>query len=294
LNDGMFVEKSVRDTPQQMTATDEQILKDKSPYYRVLNLAGDTFNENNTSFYHKSIGGYHAAKLRRYQEMIETYISPEMQKLMPAIVKAGGDMTKVNGDSIFPVLNMLNAKYFIMGLQNGQTVPIQNPYVSGNAWFVDKLDYVDNANQEIATVGKINLKHEAVADKKFADQLGKAVPQGTNAMATLKKYEPNNLVYEVNSDKGGVLVFSEVYYPGWTATVDGQLVELGRVNYVLRAMNIKPGKHEVVLDFHPASIRKTEAVAYASYGILALLIALGIYMEWRRKKETGLQKEDKV
>lgn len=294
LNDGMFVEKSVRDTPQQMTATDEQILKDKSPYYRVLNLAGDTFNENNTSFYHKSIGGYHAAKLRRYQEMIEAYISPEMQKLMPAIVKAGGDMTKVNGDSIFPVLNMLNAKYFIMGLQNGQTVPIQNPYVCGNAWFVDKLDYVDNANQEIATVGKINVKHEAVADKKFADQLGKAVPQGTNAMATLKKYEPNNLVYEVNSDKGGVLVFSEIYYPGWTATVDGQPVELGRVNYVLRAMNIKPGKHEVVLDFHPASIRKTEAVAYASYGILVLLIALGIYMEWRRKKETGLQKEDKV
>jgi len=294
LNDGMFVEKSVRDTPQQMTATDEQILKDRSPYYRVLNLAGDTFNENNTSFYHKSIGGYHAAKLRRYQEMIEAYISPEMQKLMPAIVKVGGDMTKVNGDSIFPVLNMLNAKYFIMGLQNGQTVPIQNPYVCGNAWFVDKLDYVDNANQEIATVGKINVKHEAVADKKFADQLGKAVPQGTNAMATLKKYEPNNLVYEVNSDKGGVLVFSEIYYPGWTATVDGQPVELGRVNYVLRAMNIKPGKHEVVLDFHPASIRKTEAVAYASYGILVLLIALGIYMEWRRKKETGLQKEDKV
>ncbi|MBM6992965.1 MAG: YfhO family protein [Prevotella sp.] len=284
LNDAMFVEKSVRDTPQQMTATDMQILKDKSLDYRVLNLASNTFNENETSYYHKSIGGYHAAKLRRYQEMIDAYIAPEMQKMLPAIAQAGGDMTKVNGDSIYPVLNMLNTKYIIMGLQSGQTVPIQNPYAAGNAWFVDKLNYVDNANEEIAAVGKINLKHEAVADKQFEQQLGKAVPQGSNAMATLKTYEPNSLVYDINSDKGGVLVFSEVYYPGWTATVDGQPAELGRVNYILRAMNIKPGKHQVTLSFHPASIQKTESVAYASYGILLVLVALGLFFEWKKRK----------
>ncbi len=114
LNDEMFVEKSVRETPKQMTATDRQILQDKSLDYRVLNLASNTFNENETSYFHKSIGGYHAAKLRRYQEMIEAYIHPEMQKLMAAVQQADGDMTKVNGDSIFPVLNMLNAKYFIL------------------------------------------------------------------------------------------------------------------------------------------------------------------------------------
>ena len=284
LNDSMFVEKSVRDTPQQMSATDQQILKDKALDYRVLNLASNTFNENETSFYHKSIGGYHAAKLRRYQEMIDAYISPEMQKMMPAIAQAGGDMTKVNGDSIYPVLNMLNTKYFIMGLQNGQTVPLQNPYAQGNAWFVDKISYVANANEEIDRVGKIDLRHEAVADKQFAQQLGQATMQGTNAMAVLKQYEPNHLVYEINSDKGGVLVFSEVYYPGWTATVDGQNVELGRVNYILRAMNIKPGKHQVVLDFHPASIRKTETVAYASYGLLLVLVACGLFMEWKKRK----------
>ena len=139
LNDEMFVEKSVREQAQPMTQTDRQILQDKSLDYRVLNLASNTFNENETSYYHKSIGGYHAAKLRRYQELIDAYISPEMQKMMPAIAKAGGDMTKVNGDSLFPVLNMLNAKYFIVPLQANQTVAIENPYVYGNAWFVDKV-----------------------------------------------------------------------------------------------------------------------------------------------------------
>lgn len=290
LNDAMFVDKSVRDTPQRMTATDRQILRDKSLDYRVLNLASNTFNENETSYYHKSIGGYHAAKLRRYQEMIDAYISPEMQKMMPAIAQGMGDMTKVNGDSIFPVLNMLNAKYFILPLQNGQTVPLQNPYVNGNAWYVDKLDYVDNANEEIDKIGKINLKHEAVADKKFEAELGKAVPQGTTSLVTLKSYEPNHLVYEANSDKGGVIVFSEIYYPEWTATVDGTPVELGRANYILRALQVKPGKHEIVLDFHPASIRTTETIAYCSYGVLILLVAVGIFTSARKRKKENTGK----
>ena len=289
LYDDMFVEKSVREVPQQMSATDQIILRDKALDYRVLNLASNTFNENETSFYHKSIGGYHPAKLRRYQEMIDAYIEPEMQHLMPAIAQAAGDMTKVNGDSIFPVLNMLNTKYFIVGLQNGQTVPVQNPYANGNAWFVDKISYVDNANEEIDAVGKLNLRHEAVADKKFEAQLGKATPETSTDLITLKAYEPNHLVYNVTSKNGGIIVFSEVYYPGWTATVDGQQAELGRANYILRALNVKPGKHEVVLDFHPASLRKTEGIAYASYGVLALILALGIFIEWKKRKETAVE-----
>ena len=289
LYDDMFVEKSVREVPQQMSATDQIILRDKALDYRVLNLASNTFNENETSFYHKSIGGYHPAKLRRYQEMIDAYIEPEIQHLMPAIAQAAGDMTKVNGDSIFPVLNMLNTKYFIVGLQNGQTVPVQNPYANGNAWFVDKISYVDNANEEIDAVGKLNLRHEAVADKKFEAQLGKATPETSTDLITLKAYEPNHLVYNVTSKNGGIIVFSEIYYPGWTATVDGQQAELGRANYILRALNVKPGKHEVVLDFHPASLRKTEGIAYASYGVLALILALGIFMEWKKRKETAVE-----
>ena len=284
LYDDMFVDKTERDAPQQMTETDKLILRDKSLDYRVLNLASNTFNENETSYYHKSVGGYHPAKLRRYAEMIEAHISPEMQKTMKAVAEAGGDMTKVNGDSIFPVLNMLNTKYFIMPLQGGQTVPLQNPYAYGNAWFVDKLTYVDNANQEIDKVGKLNLRHEAVADAKFKEQLGQSVPQDDTSIVKMTQYKPNNLTYDVKSSKGGVIVFSEIYYPGWTATVDGQPAELGRVNYILRALNVKPGSHKVVLDFHPSSLKKTETVAYIGYVVLLLLLIVGIGVEWKKKK----------
>ncbi len=284
LNDEMFVPKSEREAPQQMTQADEQILHDKSLDYRVLNLASNTFNENETSYYHKSIGGYHAAKLRRYQEMIEQYISPEMQQMFKAVSEAGGDMTKISGDSIWPVLNMLNTKYMIFPLQGGQTVPLQNPYTYGNAWFIDKIQYVANANEEMAAVGQLNLRHEAVADAKFKAQLGEAMEQDSVSIVTIKGYEPNELSYEVNSGKGGVVVFSEIYYPGWTATIDGQPAELGRVNYILRALNVKSGKHDVVLTFKPKSVNTTETIAYISYVILMLVVLGAVYMEYRRRK----------
>ena len=285
LHDDMFVEKSVRDTPQEKTTTDELILQDKALDYRVLNLASNTFNENETSYYHKSIGGYHAAKLRRYQEMIDAYIAPEMQGAMKAIAEANGDMSQVKGDSIYPVLNMLNTRYFIMPLQGGQTVPLRNTYCYGNAWLVDKVAYVDNANQEIERVGKLDLRHEAVADKKFQSALGESVVQVNTSLVTLREYQPNRLTYDVHSDKGGVVVFSEIYYPGWTATIDGEPAELGRVNYILRALNVKPGSHEVVLDFHPTSVKVTETVAYVGYVALLLIILAGIGMAWRKRKQ---------
>ena len=285
LNDGMFVEKSVREQAQPMTETDRLILRDKDLDYRVLNLASNTFNENETSYYHKSIGGYHAAKLRRYQDLIDNYIAPEMQQLMSALAKAGGDMTKVKGDSIFPVLNMLNAKYFIVPLQNNKTVPIQNPYVLGNAWFVDKLNYVNNANQELEALGKLNLRHEAVADARFKAVLGEATPQDSTSVVKLTAYAPNQLTYEVKSATGGVMVFSEIYYPEWTATVDGKPVEIGRADYVLRALKVDKGQHQVVLTFDPKSVKQTETVAYAAYVVLLLVVFFGLYAEWKRKQE---------
>ena len=285
LNDEMFVPKSEREAPQEKTQTDDLILRDETLDYRVLNLASNTFNENETSYYHKSIGGYHAAKLRRYQEMIEAYINPEMQKLFKAVGEAAGDMTQVNGDSICPVLNMLNTRYFIFPLDGGQTVPIQNPYVYGNAWFVDQISYVNNANEELETIGKLDLRHQAVADARFKAQLGEAVVQDTASVVNITSYEPNRLKYEVNTGKGGVLVFSEIYYPGWTVTVDGQPAELGRVNYILRAIHLQPGKHQVELAFFPKSVSVTETVAYIAF-VLLLLIAVGIvFIEYRNRKK---------
>ena len=284
LNDEMFVPKSERDTPQEATATDIEILKDKSLSYRVLNFSSGAFNENTTSYFHKSIGGYHPAKLRRYQEMIDKYIAPEMQAGMQAIVSKGGVMSEVDGRKLFPVLNMLNAKYFVVPLQGNATTSIQNPYAQGNGWFVDKLTYVADANAEYAEVGKIDVSHEAVADKKFEAVLGQTAANDSTASVVLTKYEPNSLTYTINSAKGGVVVFSEIYYPGWTATIDGQPAELGRVNYILRALNVKAGKHEVVLDFHPSSISTTETIAYVALGALLLAICAALFIEWKKQK----------
>ena len=286
LNDSMFVPKAEREMAQPMTETDQMILADKTLDYRVLNLASNTFNENETSYYHKSIGGYHAAKLRRYQELIEAYIAPEMQPAFQAIAKVAGDMTQVKGDSIYPVLNMLNTRYFILPLQEGKTVPIENPYAYGNAWFVDNVKFVDNANQELDALGQLDLRHEAVADAKFRKQLKPVAEEAADSasIVTLTAYEPNKLTYDVKSVRGGVVVFSEIYYPGWTATIDGEPVELGRVDYVLRALTVTPGQHQVELSFFPKSLDITESVAYASFGLLAILLVLAVFLYYRRNR----------
>ena len=286
LNNDMFVSESEREAPIEMTQTDEQILSDKTSLgnFRVLNFATNTFNENNTSYYHKSIGGYHAAKLRRYQELIENYIAPQMQATMPAIADAMGDMTKLNGDSLFPVLNMLNTRYFIMPVQGGQTAPVKNPYGYGNGWFVDKITYADNANGEMEGIGKLNLRHEAVADKKFEQALGQSKEQTGEATVTITSYKPNRLTYDVKSETGGIVVFSEVYYPGWTATIDGKPAEVGRADYILRALQMPAGNHKVELVFEPKSVNNTETVAYIAYAVLFIVIAIGIFMEYRKRK----------
>ena len=292
LNDEMFVEKTVTENPIVETTADKMILKDTDPDYRVLNMSTNTFNENATSYFHKSIGGYHAAKLRRYQELIEAHIAPEMGKLQQSVVQTQGNIAAVKGDTIWPVLNMLNAKYFIFPLQNGETTAIQNPFTLGNAWFVDKIQYVDNANKELDALSTMDVRHEAVADAKFKDILGEAVAQDSSTTVKLTAYEPNELTYEVNSSKGGVLVFSEVYYPEWTATVDGEEVEVGRVNYVLRAINVKPGKHKVVLQFIPKSIDITETIAYVGYGILLLSIIIIIFfLVYKRRNKQSVAEE---
>ena len=291
LNDSMFVPKSERDAPIEMTETDRQILKDKSPDYRVLNFSSNTFNENETSYFHKSIGGYHAAKLRRYQEVIEAHISPEMNAAMKAVAEAAGDMSAVDGNKLFPVINMLNTKYFIMPLQGGANAPLPNPYAYGNAWFVDKVSYVNNANEELSALGTTDLRHTAVVDKAFSDVLGQSKANDSTATVRLEKYEPNKLEYSVSSKNGGVVVFSEIYYPGWNATVDGVEVPVGRANYILRAISVKPGSHKVVLDFHPKSVSVTETIAYIATAILMLMF-VAIVIVKRKESKTGANSKE--
>ena len=285
LYDEQFVEKEVQTQGFQQTETDKFILEDEALDYRVLNLASNTFNENNTAYWHKSVGGYHAAKLRRYQEMIEEHISGEMQGLYKAVADAGGEMEKLN-PAEFPVLNMLNTRYFIFPLQGGQTVPLDNPFALGNAWFVDEVQYVDDANEEIEAIHGFNPLQTAVVDKKF-ETLVKAVPSDSTATIELVSYEPNYLKYEVNSDKGGTVVFSEIYYPGWQSSIDGEEAPHGRANYILRAMNVPAGKHVVEFKFDPDSLHVTETIAFIALGLLALMAIVVIFLKVKACRKAG-------
>ena len=288
LYDEQFVEEQVQTQGFRQTETDKMILEDEALDYRVLNLASNTFNENNTAYWHKSVGGYHAAKLRRYQEMIEEHISGEMQGLYKAVADAGGDMEQLDS-SAFPVLNMLNTRYFIFPLQGGQTVPLANPFALGNAWFVDEVDYVNNANEEIEAIHGLDPIEKAVVDKKF-ESVVKSLPSDSTATIELVAYEPNYLKYEVNSDKGGTVVFSEIYYPGWKSTIDGQEVAHGRANYILRAMNVPAGQHVVEFRFDPTSLHVTENIAFIALGLLLVLATITVYLSFRRPKGGRISK----
>ena len=288
LYDEQFVEKQVQTQGFRQTETDKMILEDEALDYRVLNLASNTFNENNTAYWHKSVGGYHAAKLRRYQEMIEEHISGEMQGLYKAVADAGGDMEQLD-PSAFPVLNMLNTRYFIFPLQGGQTVPLANPFALGNAWFVDEVDYVNNANEEIEAIHGLNPTEKAIVDKKFESVI-QSLPSDSTATIELVAYEPNYLKYEVSSDKGGTVVFSEIYYPGWKSTIDGQEVAHGRANYILRAMNVPAGQHVVEFRFDPTSLHVTENIAFVALGLLLVLATITVYLSFRRPKGGRISK----
>lgn len=294
LRDDLFVPKSQKAEAFVKTQADEIILQDTTLDYRVLNFVGfpsNTFNENNTAYWHKSVGGYHAAKLRRYQEMIDHHIVPEMQVAYQAVATAGGEMDSVDA-SKFRILNMLNTKYFIFPAgQQGQPVPIENPYAYGNAWFVNKVQYVNNANEEIDALNDILPTETAVVDAKFKEQL-KGVTEGyKDSLSSIRlvSYEPNRLIYRTSSPKAGIVVFSEIYYPGWQATIDGQPANIARADYILRAMDVSGGEHTIEMWFDPQSIHVTESIAHAA---LALLL-IGIFALVRRQRKIVKRSEMK-
>jgi len=315
LNDAMFSKPQPAQQFFQKTPADEAILQDSDLYYRVVNLAVNTFNDNTTSYWHKSIGGYHAAKLRRYQELIEAHIQPQLATLYKAVAETNGRLDSVAGDSLFPVLNMLNTKYAILPLQGGETVPVQNPWAMGNAWFVDNVFLVANADEELSLLSSINPRHTAAVDVRFRDQLPDALisaggvaplssPEGDTApqpsdsdtseapsgavrgasAITLTSYEANALTFEAETDRERLAVFSDIYYPGWQCTIDGEPVPILRADYVLRAVVIPAGKHQIAFRFDPQSLHTTEAIANTALIALALLaLALIGWGVWRRK-----------
>ena len=295
LNDGMFSRPKTNEQAFPMSDADRIICQDTDTYYRVLNLSVSTFNDNSTSYYHKSIGGYHPAKLRRYQELIEEHLQGEMGRINSAVAQSGGHLEACQGDSLFPVLNMLNTKYVIMPLKDGGKLPVQNPWAQGNGWFVDEIQYVPDADAEIAALHNTDLRHVAVVNEAFAEVLGReqalsnsplkgedagqeasplrgGLEGSVAASVSLTGYEANRLTYKVRSQKGGVVVLSEIYYPGWTCTVDGEPTGIARANYVLRAIKVPAGEHEVVMSFDPQTVHITETIAYASLAVLALML----------------------
>lgn len=283
LYDELFVAKGTEMKPfLEPSETDKEILKDKTLDYRVLNMATNTFNENNTAYWHKSIGGYHAAKLRRYQEMIEAHIQGEMETLFTKIPKVGADLSKIDVTDT-PVLDMLNTRYYIVPLQQGATAPLFNPHALGNAWLVKEVKYVNNANEEIDAIHGMNPRETAIVDKRFAETVKQpaAMPDSLDNIV-LKSYAPNALQYEVDTKQGGTVVFSEIYYPGWRSYIDGEEVSHGRANYILRAMNVPAGKHTIEFVFDPQSLHATETIAFIALGIM-LLGALGAIVMGLRK-----------
>lgn len=285
LNDAQFVPHSIRTETFTKTNTDELILQDTSLDYRVLNFATSTFDDNNTSYWHKSVGGYHPAKLRRYQEMIEHHISPEMQAAYKAIATAGGEMDSVDANK-FRILNMLNTKYFIFPAgQQRQTVPILNPHTYGNAWFVNKVQYVNNANEEIDALDSIIPTETAVVDARFKDVLKGATESYKDSLSSicLTSYAPNRLTYETNNAQDGIAVFSEIYYPdGWHVTIDGQPAELARADYILRTMYVPAGQHTIEMRFDPTSLHVTEGIAYGALALLVIGIIVAVLITKRK------------
>ena len=293
-----FVKAKDADAYFAMQPYEQEILQDKDPNFRVLNLATNTFNDARTSYRLKSIGGYSAAKLRRYQDLIDEHISKEMNPLMQTIMQTQGFMLPdANEGQDFPVLNMLNMKYAVVPLQGGTQAPVQNPYAMGNCWFVDEVIWVDTPDEECAALGTIDLHKQAVADKKFAEALDITQPEVAPLMAfdenviELTSYAPNCLEYVAMTEQNKVAVFSEIYYPyDWHLYMvdrDGNNsveIPLARVNYTLRAAVIPAGAHQLRMVFEPHAL-KTDKASMAIL-ILALLLSAGALTSplWRKKK----------
>jgi len=298
LNDQHFVRQSKIEKPYTASDADDVILQDPDPNFRVFNQSVNTFNDASTSYFHKSIGGYHGAKLKRYQELIEQHI----QKV-ESLRNQKGEEKQYNTHNV-NVLSMLNAKWVIKNnnpnliQRTGYYIPevakngiefINTPrgYVSykkpcGNAWFVNTINLVKNADMEIAALNEFNPYNTAIVDERFRDQILNKL-DNTGDSIKLIEYKPNYLQYASTSKQDGIAIFSEIYYDkGWNAYIDGQLAPHFRANYVLRGMQIPAGEHIIEFKFEPSSFTTGENVALASSIILFLLLGFVSFKELKQ------------
>ena len=290
-NDDMYVSKKDEQKAFVMQPYEKQILQDDS-YFRVLNLSTNTFNEARTGYYLHSIGGYSAAKLRRYQDLIDMHISREMNPLMQVAARTGGRLiADPQQGAAFPVLNMLNMKYAVMPTQSGEPVPVVNPWAYGAAWLVDEVLTVNTPNEEMDALGTVDLKHVAVADKEFAKMLAGANTPNESDKIAFAEYKPNRLTYKANLTNDRVAVFSEIYYPhGWHLYC-GNFGEqpIARVNYMLRAARLPAGEYELTMVFDPEAVKKGDMLSIGCMVVflLTLLAAIWQYCCGRKKRESA-------
>lgn len=265
VNDDDFIRKNLVTVPFQPTAADELIMKDIDPDFRVMNMTVSPFNDASTSYFHKSIGGYHGAKLRRYQELIEHHLAKNNMN----------------------VYNMLNTKYFIVAGEDRQPTVQINMQAMGNAWFVNDVKMVKNADEEINALTSFSPAETAIVDKRFeADLKGHIITKDSTSSISLTEYKPNHLTYESNTGSDQLAVFSEIYYDkGWNAYIDGKPAPYFRANYVLRAMIVPSGKHKIEYRFEPTVYRTGEKISLASSLLLIVLLTGGAVLGLMKKEE---------
>ncbi|NPA45309.1 MAG: YfhO family protein [Chlorobi bacterium] len=286
LNSDDFVSARLEKEPFVKSEADKFILKDKDLDYRVLNLAVSTFNDASTSYFHKSIGGYSGVKMRRYQDLIDYAIAPEINMLIAAVNNGTSELDIKSALSKLSVLNMLNTKYIII---NPTYPPIMNNFNLGNAWFVNEIKEVENADEEIKSVRAFNPERTAIIDKRFKEQFFK-FKKDDDAKIILTNYAPNKLKYKSKAQTDQLAVFSEIYYgKGWNAYIDGKLVPHMRANYVLRAMRVPAGKHTIEFKFEPSiwEFGNTVSLIGSIIFFIILLGSIGFYFYNKRNTEEG-------
>lgn len=278
-----FVENKEVDTPFTPSFADRAILEDKTLSYRVLDLTVDIFNSSQPSYFHKTVGGYSAVKMRRYQELIEMQLSPEIQNFTSGLknMRTEADLDRVLNAT--PILNMLNTKYIIL---SGASLPILNKHAYGNAWLVENVRTVASPDDEMNMLDVVNLKSTVLVDKALAENITDSVFDTSNADIELIMYEPNKLVYSFSSDSKQLAVFSEIfYYTGWKAYIGDKEVPFFRADYLLRAMNLEPGNYDITFKFEPSSYNLGKILAIISSIFLTLAFCSIIFVSFFGKKK---------